>query len=102
MTQPAKQLLLVSNFFKIDKPLQTEGELKSGRLQRDLVWSQNVAVGHKDYVENIKTALGITGRFKSVVEENDSYALREPVVPYTAPLECEKDILSTGNTIFLE
>ncbi len=59
-------------------PGWVEDELKSGRLQRELVWSQSVAVGHKEYVENIKTALGITGRFKSVVEENDSYALREP------------------------
>ncbi len=68
--------------------------LKSVQLQRDLMWSQNLAVGHKDYVENIKTALVITVHSRSVIEDSGAYALKEPAVPYTAYLEGEKSLLS--------
>jgi hypothetical protein len=47
-------------------------------------------------------ALGIAGRHRSIVEENDAYGLKEPVMPYAAHLECEMDILNTENTILLE
>ena len=79
-----------------------EEALKSAQLQRDLLWSQNLAVGHKDYVEDTKTALGITGRYRFVVEDNDAYALKEPVVPYTDHSKGEKSILSPVNTVLLE
>ena len=79
-----------------------EDELKSAELQRDPVWSQNLAVGHKDYVEDTKTALGISGRYRSVVENNDAYVLKEPVVPYKAHIACEKSVLSAENTVLLE
>ena len=70
--------------------------------QRDLAKSQNLAVGNIDYVENIKTAPGITGRYRSVVKGNGAYALNEPAVPYTAQLACEKSVLSAENTVLLE
>ena len=79
-----------------------EDELKSAKLLRDLVWSQNLAVGHKDFVENIKTALGVTVHYRSVVEDNGAYALKEPAVPYTAHLEGEKSVLRAENTVLLE
>ncbi|MES0328000.1 MAG: transposase [Gammaproteobacteria bacterium] len=79
-----------------------ENELKSTLLRRDLAWSQNLAVGHKDYVENIKMELGITGRNKLVVTGNDAYALKEPVVPYIAHLDYEMSVLSGENTVLLE
>ncbi len=74
----------------------------SRHTQRDPIWSQNLAVGHKEYVENIKTALGITVHYRSVVEDNGAYALKEPAVPYTAQLEGEKSVLSAENTGLLK
>jgi hypothetical protein len=53
-------------------------------------------------MEKIKTALGMGGHYRSVVEANDGYALKEPLVPYTADLECEKCLLSAENTVLLE
>ena len=57
---------------------------------------------NKDYVENIKTVPGITGRYRYVLEDNEAYALKEPLVPYTAQLEGEKSVLSTENTVLLK
>ena len=81
---------------------RVEDELKLAQLQRDPVWSQNLAVGHKDNIENIKTALGITVHYRSVVEDNGAYVLKEPAVPYAAHLEGEKSVLSAENTVLLE
>ncbi len=78
-----------------------DDELKSMQLQRDPVWSQNLAVGHKDYVEGVKSALGITGRHKSVNESNDAFALKESIASYTVHLEDEIDVLSTENAALL-
>ena len=79
-----------------------EDELKLKQLNRVPVWSQNLAVGHKEYVENIKTALGIAGRHKSLVEDNEAYALGESIMPYTIHLECEMSALSCENTVLLK
>ena len=58
---------------------------------------------HNGRVEDeLKSALGITGHSRSVVEDNGAYALKEPAVPYTAHLEGEKSVLSAENTVLLE
>ncbi len=80
---------------------QISNVLKSTLLQRDPVWSQSLAVGHKDYVEGVKSALGITGHYKSVVNGNDAFSLKEPVVPYSVHLMGEMDALSADNTVLL-
>ena len=78
-----------------------EDELKLKQLKRDSSWTQNLAVGDKSYVENIKVALGITGVHKSVIDGNDAYALKEPVTPYTTYLDHEMNVLSGKNSVLL-
>ena len=46
--------------------------------------------------------LGVIGRFKSVLENDDVYALKEPAVPYTPYFEHEMSTLSGDNTVLLE
>jgi len=79
-----------------------ENELKSAQLEREPVWTQCLAVGHKDYVKGVKLELGIAGRHRSIVEENDAYGLKEPVMPYATHLEYEMDVINAENTILLE
>jgi hypothetical protein len=79
-----------------------ENELKSAPLEREPVWTQCLTVGHKDYVKGVKLALGIAGRHRSIVEENDAYGLKEPVMPYATHMEYEVDVINAENTILLE
>jgi len=79
-----------------------ENELKSAQLGREPVWTQSLAVGHKDYIKGVKLELGMAARHRSIVEENDVYGLKEPVMPYATHLECEMDILNAENAILLE
>jgi hypothetical protein len=71
-------------------------------LGREPVWTQSLAVGHRDYVKGVKLALGIAGQHRSIVEVNDAYGLKEAVIPYPTHLKCEMDILNAENTILLE
>jgi putative transposase len=59
-----------------------ETMLESPHHARDPVWSNSIAVGSLEYVDRIKVALGITGKYKQTTEANGSCVLREPLMPY--------------------
>ena len=61
---------------------QVENMLASVHHDRDPRWSSSIAVGLREYVDSIKHALGISGKYKHTAEENGSYVLREALVPY--------------------
>ena len=80
----------------IDDALKAEGH------QRMLAWTQNLAVGSQDYIIKVKSALGVAGRHREVVTEEDVHTLKEPVTSYMVHLRHEKRALSDNNTIILE
>jgi putative transposase len=79
-----------------------EAALEAKDNQRVAAWSQNIAVGSQDYLTKMKSALGIAGRHRTVMTENDAYTLKEPVISYDVYLEHEMNALSDNNTILLE
>lgn len=82
-------------------PLQHfDNELKSTSLQHDPVWPQNLAVGHKDYVEPGSVTSGRVYGAPKVGD--DAYTLRKPVVPYTIHMARENSVFDTRNTVLLE
>jgi hypothetical protein len=50
---------------------------------RDPRWSSSIAVGSREYVDSIKVALGISGKYKHTLEKNGACVLQEPQVLYT-------------------
>ena len=60
------------------------------------------AADHRDYVERVRVALGVTGRHKSVIERWDVYALIELSKAYNVHFAPEMEVLSTENIVFLE
>ena len=63
-----------------------EDMLKSEGDKRIPAWTQNIAVGSQDYLTSVKSALGLAGRHKAVVNEGDVQGLKEPVTPYMVDL----------------
>jgi putative transposase len=59
-----------------------ESMLASSQYEHDPSWSSNIAVGSREYVDNIKTMLGVDCNHRQTVEENGFYVLRESQVPY--------------------
>ena len=72
--------------------------LKTEVNQRMFAWSQDLAVGSKDYVEKVKSALGVAGKHRVVVADNGIHALKEPVTSYMAHFGHEKQALSDNTT----
>jgi putative transposase len=79
-----------------------EYALRSAQRGREPVWTQSLAVGRRDYVERVSLALGVAGRHKSVIEERDVYALKEPSMTYTVDFAPKMEVLSAESTVFLE
>jgi putative transposase len=71
-----------------------EEALRSAHLQRDSRWSNSLAVGHPSFLAEVKSDLGIKGRYRDIVEHHDIHVLREPTMTYNANLGAEKEAIS--------
>ena len=72
--------------------------LKAEDNQRMFAWSQDLAVGSKDYVEKVKSALGVAATHRAVVVDNGIHALKESVTSYMVHFGHEKQVLSDNTT----
>lgn len=76
--------------FKQDVKLQeslaqwVEEALKGEKLQREEYWTDGLAVGHPSFLEEIKSNLGIKGRYRDIEKQQDVHVLREPTLSYPA------------------
>ena len=59
-----------------------EKMLDSPHHDRDPSWSNSIAVGSREYLEHIKNALGISGKYKHIAEESGMCVLRESLMRY--------------------
>ena len=66
--------------------------LKAEDNQRIFTWSQNLAVGSKDYVAKVKSTLGVAAKHRAVVVDNGIHALKEPVTSYMVYFGHEKHV----------
>jgi putative transposase len=56
--------------------------LGNGNNYRQAVWSESVAVGSKNFVETIKGKLGLRGKGRKIIENDEGFQLREEVGTY--------------------
>jgi len=75
-------------------------ELKNNALSRNQGWSESIAVGRKSFTTDIHQQLASRARMRSIIENNGSAVLKEPVTPYSTVLDCRKDTLSHENTYY--
>ncbi len=54
-----------------------EEALKRGDLQRDERWSKSLAVGRPEFVKRFQKDLGVTARYRTVIEQTDFSSLRD-------------------------
>ena len=78
-----------------------ETELKNGFQQRAPHWSEAVAIGTENYIEEIHKKLDGKAVGRSVSVCNGAMVLKEPQSPYGIVLGTQKDLLSLENTYFL-
>ena len=68
------------------------------RHERDRKWSQAVAVGSEDYIENIKKELGMKVIYRKTNQVYKGFELREDQFPYNADFASQNARLSHNNS----
>ncbi len=67
---------------------------------RESCWTESIAVGNRQFVEDTKTKLGMKAQGRKVVENNDQFELKELYAPYNALFDTEKAHLSPENMYY--
>lgn len=67
---------------------------------RDDKWSRSIAIGSKEFVETVKTKLGILAKGRKTTETDVGYQLREPAKSYMHHLGAENDDIGPENGYF--
>ena len=69
---------------------------------RESCWTESIAVGSRQFVEDTKVKLGLKAQGRKVVESNDKFELKEPIVPYNARLSPKKGLIMPVNMYYWE
>jgi len=70
--------------------------------ERHADWSEAVAVGSSEFVEEIKSRLGFAGKGRQVEQKGEAHVLREPDSAYNVDFEVEMDVLRAENTVYFD
>ena len=76
-----------------------EQGLENGLAVCDDHWSESIAVGTLDFIEKIKTELGMKAMHRDFEPAGKAYALREPSEAYAGGFASENEALSSENTV---
>lgn len=74
-----------------------EEALKNNATQRQPFWSESLAVGRKEFVQDIQAQLGTSAMARAVIDEAEHHMLKEPPVYYTGYLGQKNTPLSFEN-----
>ena len=100
-----KKLMELMNISKIDWLRETyrnwvDSAIMRGDIKRQPQWTESIAVGDKVYVEKVKDQMGYKAIGRKVVENGDSFVLREPQVSYQSVSDRAVRLQPEDNTIY--
>nr|WP_232362556.1 transposase [Desulfogranum mediterraneum] len=75
-----------------------EEALKTDRHERDCKWSQAIAVGNEEYIEDIVKKLGVKVVYREKNQIHKGFELREDMIPYNADFAPQNARLSQNNS----
>jgi putative transposase len=78
----------------------TEEMLCSYNGSRDPKWTESIAVGNKNFLEQTKEKLGDKAKGRNIVTHDENYSLKEAHSSYNAVFDTKKDLLRAENTYF--
>ncbi len=87
---------------KQNHKMLVEESLNAARNRRDEKWTRSIAVGSKEFVENIKSRLAGLAKGRNIQKAEAAYQLREtsPHISYNALLRGENGDIGYNNAYF--
>ena len=100
-----KKLMELMYIREIDRFCETyrnwvDASIIKGDIKRQQQWTESIAVGDKIYVEKVKDQMGYKAIGRKVVENGDSFVLREPQVSYQSVSDTAVRLQPEDNTIY--
>ena len=100
-----KKLMELMNISKIDLLRETyrnwvDSAIMRGDIKRQPQWTESIAVGDKVYVEKMKDQMGYKAIGRKVVENGDSFILREAQISYQSISDRTIRVQPEENTIY--
>ena len=80
---------------------RVEAELKNGETRKNSLWSESVAVGNEQFIQDIQQKLTERTPGRNIVSRNGTTALKEPQAPYSTSFDTQKGHLSNNNAYFV-
>ena len=77
-----------------------EEQLQGAEESRRDEWTGSIAVGSRDFVENLKARLTYRAKGRDVIEAGEGYQLRENLSTYKALFGVENEDIDVKNTYF--
>ena len=100
-----KKLMELMNIREIDRFRETyrnwvDSAIIQGDIKRQPQWTESIAVGDKVYVEKVKDQMGYKAIGRRVIENGDSFLLREPQVSYQSISDRAARLQPEDNTFY--
>ena len=77
-----------------------DASIIKGDIKRQPQWTESIAVGEKIYVEKVKDQMGYKAIGRKVVENRDSFVLKETQQPYQSISDRAVQFQSKDNTFY--
>ncbi len=71
--------------------------LRGESPKKEEIWSQSVAVGNPEFIQNTQAALGFRGRSRRVAANDGVYALREEQACYNPIFDLDNGLIESKN-----
>ena len=100
-----KKLMELMNIREIDRFCETyrnwvDAAIRQGDIKRQPQWTESIAVGDKIYVEKVKDQMGYKAIGRKVIENTDSFVLKETQHPYQSFSDKAIRVQPEDNTLY--
>ena len=88
------------NAFREAHQERVNESLANGNNQRQVHWTESIAVGSKNFIETIHKKLGSLAKGRKILETEEGFQLREETATYIANYDRENGNIGVRNTHF--
>ncbi len=74
--------------FQLTQKKWATEKLGTQQLDRESLWTESLAVGHREYVEGVKQKLKVSAKYRSIAVDNDVPTLKESAQTYSVHFGC--------------